>query len=81
VVELVLTVPTTGVPPVEVDWCALPGVVEASGRDEAIVLRVAREHSDAVLLTALQHHWSVDGLARAAVGRGSRRVDSGRAAL
>lgn len=80
-VELVLTVPATGVPPAEVDWRALPGVVDASGRGGSIVLRVAREHSDAVLLTALRHHWSVDGLARAAAGRAGHRMNSGRTAL
>ncbi|MFI2378495.1 ABC transporter ATP-binding protein [Streptomyces sp. NPDC018964] len=81
VVELVLTVPTTGVPPAEVDWWALPGVLDAAGRDETTVLRVTREHSDAVLLTALRHHWSVDGLTRTEAGRDGHRVNSGRTAL
>jgi ABC-type multidrug transport system ATPase subunit len=80
VVELVLTLPATGVMPVEVNWYALPGVLDAARRDEAIVLRVAREHSDTVLLTALQHRWSVAGLAGVADQPGSRS-DSRRAAL
>ncbi|MFD7256584.1 ATP-binding cassette domain-containing protein [Streptomyces sp. NPDC059874] len=77
VVELVLTAPANGVLPAEVDWYGLDGVTDAARRGESIVLRVARDHSDAVLLTALQHRWSVDGVARAAdtrESRGSRRA-------
>ncbi|MDR3081303.1 MAG: ABC transporter ATP-binding protein [Streptomyces sp.] len=79
-VELVLAVPPTGVTPGEVNWYAQPGVVDAALHDEAIVLRVAREHSDAVLLTALQHQWSVEGLAGTADDLGSR-ADARRATL
>ncbi|MGC0342546.1 ABC-type multidrug transport system ATPase subunit [Streptomyces sp. SLBN-8D4] len=79
-VELALTVPVTGVRPLEVNWYALPGVTDAARRDDAIVLRVAREHSDTVLLTALQHHWSVESLTRPGVDHASR-VGARRAAL
>ncbi|OIJ94857.1 ATP-binding protein [Streptomyces colonosanans] len=79
-VELVLAAPPTDVRPVEVNWRTLPGVVNATRRGEAIVLRVAREHSDTVLLTALQHQWSVEGLAGTADEPGSR-ADAKRAAL
>jgi len=78
-VELTLTAPVTGAVPREVNWRALPGVTDAARRDGAIVLRVAREHSDAVLLTALQHSWSVESLTRPGVDRASR-VGVGRAA-
>lgn len=70
--ELVLAVPPTGVVPVEVNWSALPGVVDTVQRDAEVVLQVAREHSDTVLLTALQHRWSVVSLAGAANKHGSR---------
>ncbi|MFE3033154.1 ATP-binding cassette domain-containing protein [Streptomyces canus] len=79
-VELALTLPVTGVRPLEVNWYALPGVTDAARRDDAIVLRVAREHSDTVLLTALQHHWSVESLTRPGVDHASR-VGARRAAL
>ena len=71
-VELVLTVPTTGAVPARLDWYALPGVVAATQQGQGIVLRVTREHSDTVLLTALQHLWSVDAVAKAAHDRSSR---------
>ncbi|MFF8592984.1 ATP-binding cassette domain-containing protein [Streptomyces sp. NPDC015220] len=70
--ELVLTVPPTGVLPIEVDWSVLPGVTDTARREGEVVLRVAREHSDAVLLTALRHRWSVASLAGAADERGFR---------
>ncbi|MCC3651209.1 ABC transporter ATP-binding protein [Streptomyces sp. S07_1.15] len=79
-VELVLTAPPTGVMPVEVNWPALPGVAGTARRGDAVVLRVAREHSDAVLLTALRHGWSVAGLAEAVDEPGSR-ADARRTAL
>ncbi|WP_411079297.1 ATP-binding cassette domain-containing protein [Streptomyces sp. cmx-18-6] len=78
-VELVLTVPSAGAVPLEVNWPTLPGVVGSARRDGAVVLRVAREHSDAVLLTALRHRWSVEGLTGATEERGSR-AEAGRAA-
>jgi hypothetical protein len=71
-VELVLTPPATGAVPAELDWSSLPGVVDAARRGRGIVLRVAREHSDTVLMTALQHLWSVDAVTRAAHDHGSR---------
>ncbi|MFF9490652.1 ATP-binding cassette domain-containing protein [Streptomyces sp. NPDC014676] len=78
--ELVLTAPPTGVMPVEVNWATLPGVVDSAWRGGEVVLRVAREHSDAVLLTALQHRWSVAGLT-GAVGEHDSRFDARRTAL
>ncbi|MEU1457389.1 ABC transporter ATP-binding protein [Streptomyces avermitilis] len=79
-VELILTAPPTGVIPVEVKWSTLPGVVDSARRGKEVVLRVAREHSDAVLLTALQHRWSVVGLA-GAVSEHDFRFDARRTAL
>ncbi|WP_344602134.1 ABC transporter ATP-binding protein [Streptomyces glaucus] len=78
-VELVLTVPPTGVVPVETNWSALPGVVDSALRGGEVVLRVTREHSDAVLLTALRHRWSVAGLT-GPVGGHDHRFDARRAA-
>ncbi|MCC9738947.1 ABC transporter ATP-binding protein [Streptomyces sp. MNU89] len=78
-VELVLTAPPTGVIPAEVNWPALPGVAGTARRGDAVVLRVAREHSDAVLLTALRHRWSVAGLAEAADEPGTRADTRGTA--
>ncbi|CAM5467992.1 ABC transporter ATP-binding protein OS=Streptomyces tendae OX=1932 GN=GUR47_31740 PE=4 SV=1 [Streptomyces tendae] len=79
-VELILTAAPTGVMPVEVDWAALPGVVACAHRGGEVVLRVAREHSDAVLLTALRHRWSLAGFARA-VGEHDSRFDARGTAL
>ncbi|MFB7620579.1 ATP-binding cassette domain-containing protein [Kitasatospora sp. NPDC056181] len=64
VTEIVLTVPGAGVgaTPSGPDWYTLPGVLDTARRDGSLVLRVDRRHSDAVLLAALQHHWSVDRL-------------------
>ncbi|WP_189979679.1 ATP-binding cassette domain-containing protein [Streptomyces capoamus] len=70
-VELVLTVPP-GVMPIAVNWSVLPGVTETAQRGGEVVLRVAREHSDAVLLTALQHRWSVASVAGTADERSCR---------
>lgn len=60
-VELVLTAPA-GAAPDEPDWHALPGVTHIALRGEARVLRVRRDRSDAVLLTALRRGWSVDAV-------------------
>jgi ABC-type multidrug transport system ATPase subunit len=76
-VELVLTAPPTGAPPAEVNWHDLPGVRDAARRGEALVLRVTREHSDTVLLTALRHRWSVEGVARADDAHASRSAARG----
>ncbi|MFC6986854.1 ABC transporter ATP-binding protein [Streptomyces cirratus] len=77
-VELVLTVMPTGVMPIEVNWSVLPGVTDTARRGGEVVLRVAREHSDAVLLTALQHRWSVASLAGAGAGAGAADERSAR---
>lgn len=79
-VELVLTAPPTGVRPAEMNWSALPGVLDSVRRGGEVVLRVAREHSDAVLLTALQHQWSVAGFT-GPVGEHDQRFDVRKAAL
>ncbi|WP_189530965.1 ATP-binding cassette domain-containing protein [Streptomyces roseolilacinus] len=71
-VELVLAAPPAGTPPIEVDWSGTPGVVDSARRGGEIVLRVAREHADAVLLTALRHRWSVVSLTGAADEAGFR---------
>ncbi|MER6703920.1 ATP-binding cassette domain-containing protein [Streptomyces fumanus] len=80
VVELVLAVPPAGGRPAEVNWSALPGVDDSASRDGEVVLRVAREHLDAVLLTALRHRWSVAGLTGTAGGP-RHRFDMRRSAL
>jgi ABC-type multidrug transport system ATPase subunit len=80
-VELALTASVTGVLPLEVNWYALPGVTDAARRGDAIVLRVAREHSDTVLLTVLQHRWSVESLTMPGSGADrASRVGARRAA-
>ncbi|WP_369825167.1 hypothetical protein [Kitasatospora sp. Root107] len=66
VLELLLTLAPTGAVPDEVDWPALPGVLDAARRGPRIVLRVTRAHSDAVLTTALQRRWSVGSVTGAA---------------
>lgn len=78
-VELILTAPPNGVTPAEVNWYGLPGVVDVARSGEAVVLRVARARTDAVLMVALQHHWSVESLAAAAPER-TGRADARRAA-
>ncbi|MGH3767531.1 MAG: ABC transporter ATP-binding protein [Pseudonocardiaceae bacterium] len=43
----------------DVDWYANDGVILVANGPESITIRVAREHSDALLLTALRNGWSV----------------------
>ncbi len=43
----------------DVDWYAMDGVILVVNHPETITIRVTREQSDAVLLTALRHGWSV----------------------
>ncbi|MEV5884526.1 ABC transporter ATP-binding protein [Streptomyces sp. NPDC052020] len=78
-VEVVLSPPAGGAGPAAPDWRALPGVTHAARRGENLVLRVTREHSDAALLTALRHGWSVEGVGRPAPGRGDHGNDRGAA--
>ncbi|WP_406208163.1 ATP-binding cassette domain-containing protein [Kitasatospora sp. NBC_01560] len=70
VTEIVLTGPAGPPGP---DWSAVPGVLDAARRGGALVLRVEGPHSDAVLLTALRHRWSVDGVTRTDGGDGADR--------
>lgn len=65
---LALTARPSGPSPDDVRWDTVPGVVAVSRRDDALALRVAREESDAVLMLALRHHWSVDGVSPAEGG-------------
>ncbi|MFI6847932.1 ABC transporter ATP-binding protein [Kitasatospora sp. NBC_00085] len=81
VAEIVLSARATGTgaTPAGPDWSTLPGVLGAARHGDSLVVRVQRRHSDALLLTALRHHWSVDGLAPAggltdAQGGTSRRA-------
>ncbi|CQR59881.1 Uncharacterized ABC transporter ATP-binding protein YhaQ [Streptomyces leeuwenhoekii] len=78
-VEVVLSPPAAGVPPAAPDWRDLPGVTHTARRGETLVLRVGRDHSDAVLLTALRLGWSVDGVGRVPPG-GDGRADGRREA-
>ncbi|NEY36671.1 ATP-binding cassette domain-containing protein [Streptomyces sp. PRKS01-65] len=71
-VEVVLSPPAGGVRPAAPDWRALPGVTDTARRGEALVVRVGRGHSDAVLLTALRLGWSVDGVGPVPPGRDDR---------
>lgn len=76
-VELVLTTPATGALPEGVNWDALPGVLshgmqDADGSTGRVALRVARDHSDEVLLTALRHGWSVEDVTAHGTGAGTR---------
>ncbi len=64
--------PTSHVDTDRVNWSALPGVTGVVQCGEEVVLRVSRERSDAVLLTALRHRWSVVSLTATADGRRSR---------
>ena len=43
----------------ELDWDAMDGVILVANHLETVTIRVARAHSDALLLTALRHGWSV----------------------
>ncbi|WP_405642828.1 ATP-binding cassette domain-containing protein [Streptomyces uncialis] len=65
---LALTARPSGPSPDDMRWDTVPGVVAVSRRDDALALRVAREHSDAVLMLALRHHWSVDAVSPAESG-------------
>ncbi|MER6362384.1 ABC transporter ATP-binding protein [Kitasatospora sp. NPDC001527] len=71
--------PGPGAPPAEIvlretgqgpssgpDWQTLPGVLALTRRGPELHLRVDRTHADAVLLTALNHHWSVHAVTRPA---------------
>ncbi|MFB6894281.1 ATP-binding cassette domain-containing protein [Kitasatospora sp. NPDC056327] len=51
-------------PPAGPDWAALPGVLALERRGPEIHLRVDPTRTDAVLLTALRHHWSVHAVSR-----------------
>lgn len=44
----------------DVDWYTMDGVILVANHSETIIIRVAREHSDALLSTALRHGWSVN---------------------
>ncbi|MCA1727247.1 MAG: hypothetical protein LC722_06250 [Actinobacteria bacterium] len=57
--EVVLTSPVSGTPR-ETDWYAADGVLEVARHGEKLTIRVRRSSSDALLLTALQHGWSVE---------------------
>ncbi|MGH3692814.1 MAG: ATP-binding cassette domain-containing protein [Pseudonocardiaceae bacterium] len=57
--ELVLAHPRGSAKPHNVDWYTLEGVLDVTDQVETIIMRVSREHTDALLLTALQHGWSV----------------------
>jgi ABC-type multidrug transport system ATPase subunit len=78
-VEVVLSPPVGGAAPAALDGRTLPGVTHAARRGVNLVLRVTREHSDAVLLTALRRGWSVEGVGRPAPGRGEGANDRGAA--
>lgn len=54
-----------------VDWSALAGVREVVRQNDRLTLLVAAPDSDALLLTALRHGWTVLGLRRLG-GGGSR---------
>lgn len=58
-IDVVLTEPSVSRRPGDVDWHAVDGVLEVTGQAGTITIRVGRDRSDAVLLTALQHGWSV----------------------
>ncbi|PPK67051.1 ABC transporter ATP-binding protein [Actinokineospora auranticolor] len=57
VVEVVLTTGTH-----DPGWSGLTGVLSTATHDGQHIIRVDREHSDALLTTALRHGWSVDSL-------------------
>ncbi len=57
--EVVLSGPQTGPAPQDLPWEALDGVLAVSRRATRITMTVAREATDSLLYTALQHGWSV----------------------
>lgn len=61
-IDVVLTEPSGPRKPREVDWYAVDGVLDVTSQAETITVRVVRDCSDALLLTALQHGWSVTSL-------------------
>lgn len=61
-IDVVLTEPSGPRKPREVDWYAVDGVLDVTSQVETVTVRVARDCSDALLLTALQHSWSVTSL-------------------
>lgn len=68
--EVVLTHPLGASPP---DWDAEPGVLEAARRDDRMVIRVVRDRSDALLLSALRLGWSVESVQHGIVVEGHAR--------
>ncbi len=67
-VEVVLAQQSASDGPREVNWHALAGVLDVTRRAGTVTVRVVPDRSDAVLLTALQHGWSVKGLGPLARG-------------
>ena len=61
-IDVVLREPSGSRKPHDVDWHAVDGVLEVIGQAETITIRVTRDCSDAVLLIALQHGWTVTSL-------------------
>ncbi|MFC9844442.1 ATP-binding cassette domain-containing protein [Streptomyces sp. NPDC060223] len=58
--DIVLTGSRTGGVPQDLVWERLDGVLAVSREVSAVKVRVAREATDALLSTALQHGWSVE---------------------
>jgi len=59
--EVVLTSHVSGkATPREADWCAAEGVLEVARYGGKVTIRVTRDRSDALLLTALRYGWSVE---------------------
>ncbi|MEU9377215.1 ABC transporter ATP-binding protein [Streptomyces sp. NPDC048255] len=65
--DLVLAAPARGPEPGVLAWEALDGVLSVRHERTGVALRVDRGRVDSVLLTALQHGWSVVRVAEASV--------------
>lgn len=72
--EIVLTAPSSLGGAHDVDWRAMDGVLRVTDQLDTMVIRVTRERSDALLLIALRHGWSVRGVTPIAAHTNDARV-------
>ncbi len=58
--------------PDEPDWRRLPGVLDSRREEHSVILRIAGEHSDDLLVDAIRNGWSVEGVRRDTTGGNAR---------
>jgi hypothetical protein len=72
---VVLTVPVNRKPTLRsvADWYATDGVLDVVTHGEQVTIRVTRDRSDALLLTALRDGWSVETVSHSITVKGNAR--------